>query len=616
MIRSEQFDDIYFSAQDGLAETRHVFLEGNDLFSRFAAVSPGQRFTVFETGFGTGLNFLSAWTAFEESGAQGFLDFVSVEKYPLLPGQIFSALGGWSSAFGGRLEALVAQYPMRIPGFHPVQVSDRVRLLLLIGDVGEVLSDFSCPNGVDAWFLDGFAPAKNPEMWTPDLFQAMARLSAPDACFATFTAAGEVRRGLEGAGFSVRKVPGYGRKREMLTGRLSGSPGKRCAVPRSVAVIGGGVSGSACVRALAQAGIRADLFERYTPEDYQKAAFLFEHLYASFNPRISAQRDTGAQFYGSAFALARRIYGALPESEARVCGTLMFANTDDKAKRFSSMCAHWSWPEAHARIVDAGEASEIAGVPVSSSCLYLPDAGHMAAYRYVAATAQMAGRISFGTPVREIVPVEDGNAGWLVEGERYDAVILSAGASISGIPQAAWLPVHAVRGQAAVVPAHERSAPLRCNLSYGGYILPAHNGMQIVGSTFQKWLDDPGLREDDHHDVFATLAENVPDLAFDPLPDLSGGTGFRCAAQDRFPIAGALCDIESWRRSVADARDRPNLYLSTAHGSHGLVSTLLCAEHIADLMTGRAACLPGSVAKALRSDRFPERLARKGKDML
>lgn len=220
-LTSQRYDDIYFSAQGGLAEKNYVFLGGNDLPARW--VGRGA-FTVCETGFGTGLSFLATWKAFSETCAPGQrLDYVGIEKHPLAPEEIRAALGGWRAEIGeGIFDGFLESYPLRTPGFHrniyPLNGGACLTLTLVFEDVNAGLPEFDAPAGVDAWFLDGFTPAKNPQMWSETLFSEMARLSAPGARFATFTAAGAVRRGLEAAGFRVEKRPGFGYKHDMLAG--------------------------------------------------------------------------------------------------------------------------------------------------------------------------------------------------------------------------------------------------------------------------------------------------------------------------------------------------------------------------------------------------------------
>ncbi len=212
--RSEEFGDVYFSALDGLAETRHVFLDSNNL--------PGgwqdkKNFTIIETGFGTGLNFLAAAQLFRDTATAGqTLHFVSVEKFPLSAGQIAEYLDHWRGEFPAIFDTLIANYPLPLPGFHRIEFGQNITLTLIFDDANDALRRIEAK--ADCWFLDGFRPASNPDMWSEKVFAAMASLSHKGTSFATFTAAGFVKRGLEGAGFDVRKVKGFGRKRDMLAG--------------------------------------------------------------------------------------------------------------------------------------------------------------------------------------------------------------------------------------------------------------------------------------------------------------------------------------------------------------------------------------------------------------
>ena len=214
---STQFDDIYFSTDDGLAETDYVFIRGNQLESRWQTLQENQTFTIIETGFGTGLNFLCVckkWLSNAPASAK--LNFISTEKYPLSPNELTTALLAWPD-LADIAAHLLASYATLLETNQTILLfNESVSLTLHIGDAASSLQNEQ--KLADAWFLDGFAPSKNPEMWSEALFNQMARLSHMTTTFATFTSAGIVRRGLMQAGFSVQKITGYGKKREMLTG--------------------------------------------------------------------------------------------------------------------------------------------------------------------------------------------------------------------------------------------------------------------------------------------------------------------------------------------------------------------------------------------------------------
>ncbi|OIR12418.1 tRNA 5-methylaminomethyl-2-thiouridine biosynthesis bifunctional protein MnmC [mine drainage metagenome] len=215
------FQDVYFSTDNGLEETKFVFLTQNDLAIRFKNLK-NANFTIAETGFGTGLNFLSAWQLWSEHApSDSCLHFISVEKYPLTVDDISLAQAYWPT-LADYSQQLLTQYRQLTPGIHQLSFANgKVTLNLLIGDVSEMLPQIETP--VEAWFLDGFSPAKNPDMWSASLFQNMARLSHSLTTFATFTSAGDVRRGLQAVGFQVKKLAGFGKKREMLRGHFIGN---------------------------------------------------------------------------------------------------------------------------------------------------------------------------------------------------------------------------------------------------------------------------------------------------------------------------------------------------------------------------------------------------------
>ena len=272
---SDAFDDVYFSREDGRAETEHVFLEANQLAERFAAWQTSRAFVIGETGFGTGLNMLCAWACFEQHAPEGArLHLLSTEKFPLSREALTRALSAWPS-LASYSQALCALWPDAVSGIHRLHLSERVTLDLHFGDTTERLDLLD--GQVDAWFLDGFAPSKNPDMWQPALFEAMAARSRPGATFATFTCAGIVKRGLKAAGFHWKKVPGFGRKREMLSGGIDTPPSdsRRSVTPwftppahhdsPHVVVIGAGLAGSSVAAALAKRGKRVTVIEREAP---------------------------------------------------------------------------------------------------------------------------------------------------------------------------------------------------------------------------------------------------------------------------------------------------------------------------------------------------------------
>lgn len=581
--RSDQFDDIYFSAENGLEETRHVFLQGNHLPENWQGK---ERFTIGETGFGTGLNFLSAWKLFDETAdLSQELDFVSVEKFPLTPDEIKKALAPWADYFGRRIDDMLALYPIRVAGFHRLKVSSNVTLTLIFDDVNEALPKLSA--SIDCWFLDGFTPAKNPDMWTEKVFQEMARLSSPSATYATFTAASDVRRGLEAAGFSVAKQEGFGRKRDMIAGRFLGkSTVKKEPIRKRVkiAIIGGGLAGTSCAYVLKQYGFDPVIYERSD----SLASGASGNEMGLYNPRFTAQRDFASHFFVSAYA--RFIQFARQAGEAidyHPCGALHLVNTPEKEKRFHSLVQKWLWHSDHVRLVDAQEAGEIAGVPLDRSCLYLPDAGSVSPEnlcRYYAEGIDM----HYNRDIQSFDEVE------------ADAIIIANANGAQEFDVLSFLELEKVRGQITKVQSSPVLSKLQCNIHYGGYVSAAINDHHMIGATFQKWIDHQDVVEEDHQENINKMKQAIPALKDEDVNVEEGRASFRSATNDRFPLVGRV-------------PDQGNIFVSAAFGSHGVIGSLMAAQYIADLLRNGPVSLPADTAKALSPQRFLDRAQKRAR---
>lgn len=348
--RSRVFDDVYFSTESGLDETRHVFLEQNRLRERFAALPPSGRFVIGETGFGTGLNFLCAWQLFEQQAdPSARLHFVSVEKYPLTPADLQRALALWPE-LGPLAERLLRAYVAVHQGFQRLVLDEgRVTLTLLVGDALEQLPQLD--GQIDAWFLDGFAPAKNPEMWTAELFAELARLAAPGSSISTFTSTGWVRRLLNAAGFKMKRTPGIGHKWEVLRGEFLGWP-EDTPLPAAskpwfarptqqvqeqhALVIGAGLAGCASAASLAARGWRVSLLERHGQLAQEASGNPQGVLYL----KLSAHGTALSQMILSGFGYTRRLLEQLQRGiDWDSCGVLQLAFNAKEAERQAQLAA-------------------------------------------------------------------------------------------------------------------------------------------------------------------------------------------------------------------------------------------------------------------------------------
>ncbi|MAZ76361.1 MAG: bifunctional tRNA (5-methylaminomethyl-2-thiouridine)(34)-methyltransferase MnmD/FAD-dependent 5-carboxymethylaminomethyl-2-thiouridine(34) oxidoreductase MnmC [Micavibrio sp.] len=581
--RSDQFDDIYFSAQDGLAETRHVFMQGNGL-PDFWQDKP--TFTIAETGFGTGLNFLCAWKEFVETADPSQrLDFVSFEKFPLSVAEVHNALKPWAEELGEYTQKLIESYPIRIGGFHRIVFDDRVALTLIFGDVNEYIPELEAK--VDCWFLDGFTPAKNPDMWSETLFQNMARLSAQNSRFATFTAAGDVKRGLQAAGFSVSKTDGFGRKRDMLVGSYEGGEKEvRSSRPKKVAVIGGGLAGTACAYTLKQYG--------FVPVIYEASSSLASgasgNAVGLFNTRFAALRDTESEFFNSAYAQIIRTAKQADAIDYHVTGTLHLVNNETKEQRYDKMFKNWHWHEDHIQLLSKEQASEVAGVELDHRALYLIDAGALC-------PAKLCEFYARGIDVHlnhKVESLTDIEADAYVLANAFGAKDLTD----QFLSEVDGLPVYNVRGQVSIVDSSERLKHLKANICYGGYVSTSASGQQVVGSTFKKWINHTDVLDEDDQENIKYLKDSISALSKEMMNIKGARAGMRLSSQDHFPIVGKVPELD-------------NVYSSVAFGSHGIVGSIAAAHLIADQLRGGPYSLPARTVKQLNAQRFIDRAQKK-----
>ena len=625
---SRSYGDVYFSQENGLEETRYVFLANNDLAARFAALTDGECLNIGETGFGTGLNFLCTWQLFEQQAPAGArLHFVSVEKYPLRHDDLQRALALWPELAPFSTE-LLTQYRAIHPGFQRLLLAGgRVVLTLLIGDVMEQLPQLDAR--IDAWFLDGFNPAKNPEMWTPELFAELARLSAPGTTVGTFSSAGRVRRALNEAGFKMKRVPGLGKKWEVAKGLFIGGP-QTVDKPwfarparlqeKHAVVIGAGLSGCATAASLAARGWRVTVLERH--DDVAREA--------SGNPqgvlylKLSAHGTALSQLIVAGFGHTRRLLERLQRGvDWDACGVLQLAFDTKEAERQSKLSAAFPNDLLHALTKDKAE--QQAGIGLPAGGLFYPDAGWVhppALCRQLVQHPLIELR-----PYQEALSLSRQNDRWRVEGQsgvlaEAPVLVLACAAEISRLLPDTNLPLKRIRGQISRLPANSLSSQLRTVVCAEGYVAPPREGEHTLGASFDFHSDDltPSIAE--HAGNLELLREISTDLAerlqadhIDPAT-LEGRAAFRCTSPDYLPIVGPLADAEAFTETYAvlakDARQVPDapcpwlhgLYINSGHGSRGLITAPLSGELIAAWLENEPLPVPREIAEASHPNRF------------
>ena len=572
--RSGRFGDVYFSKDDGLAETRAVFLDGCGLPDAWAGRAD---FTVAELGFGTGLNIVALLDLWRRSRpGNGRLHVFSIEGFPLTRDEAARALSAWPE-LAEIAEALLAVWPEGTPGFHRLDLPQwQTTIDLAVGDAEWALGQWSGP--ADAWFLDGFSPALNPGMWSPEIMALIAARSAPGARIATFTVAGAVRRGLTEQGFLVEKKPGHGRKRERLEAHLPSPPPQRVSRPH-VAVVGAGIAGASVARALIAGGARVTVVEA---EHSGAGGSGFPA--ALVTPRLDAGDALIASFHAQALERAGDLYRALPDAVIAE-GVLQLEQVVRDAARFDKIAAQDLWPAAAMTRRDATACTAHLNAPVATGGLMMRGAMALRPSAvlepWLAGAERMTARVATLTPQDGRWRLLDAGQGLILEA---DIVVLTAGWGAAAL--APELPLSPVAGQAYWV-----EGPNTVPVAWGGYAVPTGSGL-LYGATHDRGQAAPTADDQASARNLATLAAALPALVatVEAASSSRRRVAVRATTPDRLPVSGAL--------------PAPGLYALTGMGSRGFCVAPLLAEDLAAQILDRPSPLPLATRKRLSPGRF------------
>ena len=491
---------------------------------------------------------------------------------------------------------------------------------------------------VDAWFLDGFAPAKNPDMWSPHLFSAMARLARPGATLATFTSAGFVRRGLQEAGFTMRKTKGFGRKRDMLVGEMeqdlaipAQAPwfARRPSTSREVAIVGGGIASALLSLALLHRGWQVTLY----CADEAPATGASGNRQGALYPLLSSHDPALFQFFPAAFTFSRRLYDSLPVTfDHDWCGVTQLG-WDEKSQQKITQMLSLGLPEAIAHAVTAQQVAETTGVDTGCGGIQYPLGGWLCPAELTAAVMALAQ--SRGLAVRYGHKVES-----LSRSERWElhfadgkaalhaSIVLANGHNISQFMQTETLPVYPVGGQVSHIPTAPELSKLRQVLCYDGYLTPQNpsNGHHCIGASYHRGETEMQYSEADQQQNRQRLIDCFPHAAWAKEVDVSEGQarcGVRCATRDHLPMAGNVPDYDATLEVYQDLADNketavsapvyPELFMLGGLGSRGLCSAPLLAEVLAAQMSDEPIPLDRVTLAGLNPNRLWVRKLLKGK---
>ncbi|MCX4028968.1 bifunctional tRNA (5-methylaminomethyl-2-thiouridine)(34)-methyltransferase MnmD/FAD-dependent 5-carboxymethylaminomethyl-2-thiouridine(34) oxidoreductase MnmC [Endozoicomonas sp. SM1973] len=634
------FDDVYFSKTNGLAETRYVFLAHNQLAERWQNLRDNF-FTIAETGFGTSLNFLCAWQLWQQHApTTAQLHYISCEQYPLTRQDLLQALALWPELAPFANE-LLTQYQILGPGIYRFQFANgKVLLTLLIGDANESLPQLD--GSVNAWFLDGFAPAKNPALWQPSLFQAMANKSTVGSTFSTFTAAGIVRRGLQAAGFTVSKVKGFGSKRDMLCGIKentisSGTTTKtpwfdrpqplQAAQAKQALVVGAGLAGASTAEALRLRGFKVTVLDQQTAPAEAASGNPQGVLYAKLSAHLTPLNQLVNQGYRFSLQWLNNIQQQLPQQPFwSACGVIQLAFNDKEAERQQAIINSGLYPESMVQAATAAMLSQLAGTEIKYPGLFFPEAGWVSPKQLSTSLLQQPG-ICF-IPQAEIIDIQwqaDAQQWYLTDHQQRQwqaPVVVIAGGTLSNQLKASrYLKLAAIRGQTSYFPVNEISQQLNTVICGDGYLAPAFAGQHLVGATFNHHTTTVALTAEDHLLNLNRLQQLAPNCYTacqqqQPTGFTTGRVGFRCTTPDFLPVIGPLVTEQAFIETYGDLRKnarqpftqpapyQPGLFVTTGHGSRGLISAPLAGEILACYVTGEPMPVSHELLAALHPSRF------------
>jgi tRNA 5-methylaminomethyl-2-thiouridine biosynthesis bifunctional protein len=581
---SAAYGDVYHSPAGAFAQADHVFLQGNGLPRRWAG-RPG--FTVCETGFGLGLNFLALWRAWRADPARSQrLHVVSFEAHPLRRADLarFVLALAEDDDTRGLARQLVQQWPPLLPGLHRLDLDGgRVSLTLGFGDAQILLARTRFV--ADAFFLDGFAPDRNPAMWTPELMLQVAAHAAPEATAATWCSAGAVRRALQDAGFVVQRRSGLGGKFHVIVAyRASGAVLPRAAAPAHAVVVGSGLAGAGVAHALALRGVPVTLV------DEAGAAPHAGHAAAALTPLLARDDNARARLSraGSQRALAR--WSALPGAAAPWrCGTLQLSRDAGRAADMASVLAALSFPEDWVRGVDVDEASAIAGLRVARGGIFFSDGMLVRPQALIDALTAHPGITRTRSRVLRLDACAGGWQACVQEGGALPAApvvvlanaigtpaLLQASGLLQPLPRMAQM--HALAGEVALLPAGSLHGGARCIVGGEGYLLPAVDGYCVAGSTYAHGAAHSQVTAAGQAVILAKLQALLDTSAAQDVQalvpgDLNGWAGWRAVMPGRLPAIGQL-------------HAAPGIYVASGYASRGLSWCALAGDVIAAELCG------------------------------
>ena len=575
---SEEFDDLYSSAKGAVAECNHVFIKGNNLNERFENLGENSKFYIGEIGFGIGINFLTTCKSWLNHTKQNqVLEFYSFDKY-LFRLSDFKKLNVSCPDLKEYISELERNYPRNIQGAQKISLfGGRIILNLIIGEIDNTQEYIKLMDKVDAWYLDGFSPSKNPDLWSIKLFKCIHKSCHENTTFSTYTSSGLVKNNLTESGFNHSRAMGFSDKRHMLKGTVDTQLKKNTSNTK-VAVIGSGIAGCVLSYTLAKKGIEVDLYEK---SDSICSGASSHELLVTY-PRLSAHDTAFGSFTLHSYIFATNFYKRLKTDAWKKTGVIILNHDAATEKRQSSLLEKRADGEIY-RYIDPDEASEISGIDIKLNGLIYEDAGYILPEemcKFLIESPKIniftSSHIKSIKKNREVFNLNIGKKKF-----EYQNVCVCAGSETANIVDIDGISIK--RGQVTHIESLDNVSRIKLPICAKGYISPRVNNIHLVGSSYSD-SEDTDLSEEEH----LYNLNNLKLVIDEEMNVITGRTGHRAVSKDHMPIVGM----------------KDGIYINTCHGSRASVTAPISAEIIASMIVEEAPPLMGRELESLSPERF------------
>ena len=582
VLRSKEYDDIYFSTENGLEETRHVFLNGNNLSTIFRK---NRHFTIAELGFGTGLNFIATWQLFRKVRKKfSTLNYISIEGYPLETNVIkkthlmFPELSYFS-------KTLCAKLPPLWPGIHRINFAeDNIYLTLIYGEALEVLkgSEFK----TNAWFFDGFNPTKNKSMWSFDLLKEVFRLTKSGGTFATFSASSEVRKNLNKAGFFAKKAKGFSTKKEMTVGSKMGKEiDLEC--PRSIVVIGSGIAGASVAKSLQIRGANVKIIEKMSI----LASGASGNKSAIQSPRLTTVDTVSGRLSLASYRYARDLAKSM---KCCLGDPSIVLGCPERERIRQRKLVQQDWPQDLIRKLNDDDRKKYLKMENNFEGVIHDYGGTIDPIKMIENIVNNDVEVIFN---KEIIKISKTSSGWEIccsDNSIFsaEAIVLACAEGLKNIKQTSVFDLQYTQGQVSYVNKNLLSKFPKANLSFSGYITPPINDILTIGATYEKYNQKRcDISSEAHNEIFDNIPKMIRELYFDKdiLDDLSGKVSMRVSTYDRMPMMGPI---------------ERNFYVLSGLGSRGMVWGPLLGDALASIILNQPSGLDKSIIRACDPNRI------------